>query len=284
MRYLDDDGWLYGQRRWDVRWETVDSSTTTENLPRGDNSYAEMNYNMESWGNLKLTWDATLKIKMNYSTFYSGRTYKDYSHDWKYVPDGTLRRYKDGRTNVLKINHALSGAMFYEAALTNTFTEYQHYVFEDPYDRRYQPQEWQDANPAYTLNVAGTDLAHFRRWTNSNQLTGNLSYQMSKLHLGKAGLDIKQHEIFYEDINLVLEPQTGFQPSVEDVSRPSHDKYVNNPTEFALYFQDKFELPSLIVNVGLRYDYFDPDGRIPSDPKDSEHLQSATAVANDWWR
>jgi outer membrane receptor for ferrienterochelin and colicin len=270
FRYLNDQGWLYGQRRWNVTWDTIDSTTSieNENLPRGDNSYAAMNYNLERWGNLKLTYPLTDRVKLNYSTFYSGRDYKDYSHDWKYVPDGTLRRYKDGRTNVLKVNHALSSAMFYEAALTNTFTEYQHYVFEDLHDARYVPLDFQDANPPYTLNVAGTDLAHFRRWTNTNQATGNLSYQMSKLHLGKVGFDVKLHDIFYEDINVVLDPQNNFVPTVEDVSRLSHDKYKNNPGEYALYFQDKFELPSLIVNVGFRFDYFDPDGRLLADPKD----------------
>ncbi|MCB9367212.1 MAG: TonB-dependent receptor [Calditrichaeota bacterium] len=270
FRYLDDNGWLYGQRRWDIRPETVTDTTTLFNLPRGDDSYASMNPNLERWGNLKLTYPLTDQIKLNYSTFYSGRAYRDYSHDWKYVPDGILRRYRDGRTNVLKLNHALNSAMFYELALTNTWSEYHHQLFDDPTDSRYLHPEYQDVNPPYTLNFAGTDLARFRRWTNSYQGTGNLSYQASKLHLLKFGFDVKAHELFYEDINLVpVETgQNQFRFSIEPISFPSHDLYTNNPYELAFYMQDKFELPSLIVNAGFRFDYFDPDGRLPKDPKD----------------
>lgn len=268
LRYLDDNGWQYGQRRWIVT--NPNNGQTTQILREGDNSYAAMNYNIENWANLKLTYPLTDQIKLNYSTFYSGRTYRDYSHDWKYVPDGTLRRYRDGRTNVLKMNHSLNAAMFYELAATNTFSEYHHRLFEDAADPRYLHPEYQDVNPPYTLNMAGTDLARFRRWTNSNQISGNLSYQASNLHLLKLGVDAKAHELFYEDINLVPVNvgNDSFRFSVEPISFPSHDLYTNNPYELALYLQDKFELPSLIVNVGLRLDYFEPDGRVPSDPKD----------------
>ncbi len=269
LRYLDDDGWLYGQRRWQVYYPNDPNATYVDRT--GDNTFVAMNYNIENWANLKLTYPLSDQVKLNYSTFYSGRTYRDYSHDWKYIPDGILRRYKDGRTNLLKMNHALNGAMFYEVALTNTFSKYHHYLFEDPFDPRYLHPLYQDGNPAGTLNVAGTDLARFNRWTNTNQATGNLSYQASKLHLMKFGFDAKLHELFYEDINLRPLDDTGtefFHPIIEDISKTSHDLYKNNPSEFAIYAQDKFELPSLIVNVGLRLDYFDPDGRVPADPKD----------------
>lgn len=268
LRYLDDDGWQYGQRRWIVT--NPNNGNTTQILREGDESYAAMNYNLEKWANLKLTYPLTDQIKLNYSTFYSGRTYRDYSHDWKYIPDGILRRYRDGRTNVVKMNHSLNSAMFYELALTNTFSQYQHYLFEDADDPRYLHPAYQDQNPPFTLNVAGTDLARFKRWTNTNQGTGNLSWQANKLHLMKFGFDVKAHELYYEDINLVP-VETGpneFKFSVEPIAFPSHDLYVNNPYELAFYAQDKFELPSLIVNVGMRVDYFEPDGRVPSDPKD----------------
>jgi len=268
LRYLDDDGWLYGERRWDVFYPNNPDSTFISR--NSDESYAAMNYNLERWANLKLTYPLTEQVKLNYSTFYSGRTYRDYSHDWKYIPDGTLRRYRDGRTNVLKINHALNQAMFYEAALTNTWSEYQHYLFEDPHDSRYLHPQYTEINPPYTLNYAGTDLARFRRWTNTYQGTGNLSYQASKLHLLKLGMDVKAHEMFYEDINLVPieNGPNSFKFEIAPIAELSHDLYKNNPYELAFYAQDKFELPSLIVNVGMRFDYFEPDGRVLSDPKD----------------
>jgi hypothetical protein len=267
-RYLDDSGWLYGEQRWRVINPNILDSTGIERL--SDPGLAEMNYNFERWGNLKLNYDLTSKIKLNYTTLLSNRAYRDYSHDWKYYPVGDLRRYREGRTNILKMNHALSSNMFYELGVNNTFTEYHHYVYKDAFDPRYLDPRYDEANPPYTLNFAGNNLNRFRRWTNTNELLGQLSWQANKLHLLKFGFDAKQHELFYEDINLVPRDLLGttFDPVIEPISSPSHDLYKNNPSEYAAYVQDKFEVSSLIINAGLRVDYFEPDGRYPADPKD----------------
>jgi hypothetical protein len=282
LRSLKDSGWLYGQRRWALAWPVVQTDTAgVVGIPAyGDNSYAEMNRNWENYGHLKLTYNLTSRIKVSYANLFSSRNYRDYSQDWKYVPDGDVRRYRDGRTSILKWNHAISGRAFYEIGLTNTFTEYHHWTFENPYDPRYVHPIYQDINPPYTLNIAGTNLQRFRRWTQTDEVMGDLSWQATNLHLFKFGFDAKQHDLFYEDITLVpanpsvLFDPTGavaplvFQPKIEDPTQPSHDVYLNHPYEFACYVQDKFELPSLIVNAGLRFDYFEPDGKVLRDPKD----------------
>ncbi len=45
-------------------------------------------------------------------------------------------------------------------------------------------------------------------------------------------------------------------------------RYNNKPFEFSGYIQDKIEFDELIVNAGVRFDYFDPKGRVLSDPSD----------------
>lgn len=280
-RYLTDEGWQFGQRRFGLSHPVIATESGVEIIPVfGDSSYVPMNPNMEAYGHGKLTYELTDRIKLNYTSLFSHRIYRDYDHQYKWIPDGDLRRYRDGRTNLLKLNHTLTGSMFYEVALTNSFTEYHHYTFEDPYDPRYVHPQYLEYNPAYTLNVSGTNLNRFRRWTNTNQAMGNFSWQATKLHLFKFGFDVKLHEVFYEDINLVPEnPSQIFNPSgevgplvfdpfIDDVTTTSHDRYKTNPYEYAVYVQDKFELKSLIVNAGLRFDYFEPDGKILADPKD----------------
>ena len=267
-RYLDDGGWLHGERRWDVLYPNNGDSTQIVRIDNHD--VVEMNYNYERWGHGKLAYALTPKIKLTYSSLFSSRTYRDYSHDWKYYPQGDLRRFRDGRTNILKLNHALAGNMFYELGVTNNFTEYHHFVYEEPLDSRYLHPAYDEGNPPYTLNFAGNNLQHFRRWTNTDEALGQFSWQVTQLHLLKAGFDVKLHELFYEDINTVPADLTvnRFDPIVEPISSSSHDLYKNNPYELAFYVQDKFELSSLIINGGLRFDYFEPDGRYPSDPKD----------------
>ena len=56
-------------------------------------------------------------------------------------------------------------------------------------------------------------------------------------------------------------------PRVEEVGRDEvalYDDYQNKPLEMAFYIQDKLELSSdIIVNAGVRLDYFDPNERVP---------------------
>jgi outer membrane receptor protein involved in Fe transport len=55
---------------------------------------------------------------------------------------------------------------------------------------------------------------------------------------------------------------------VPSVRTTFHSKYERNPVEFSAYIQDKMEFNQLIVNLGVRVDYFQPDGVILADPSD----------------
>lgn len=280
-RYQRDEGWLFGKRRWGLEHQVQPSDSGYNWWPEfGDNSWASMNSNFERFGYGKLTWSASPKVKMTYSNNTSMRIYRDFDNGRKFLPDATKRRYRNGYTNILKLNHTLSKRIFYEGGYTHSFSEYHDFLYEDAFDSRYVHPAYDDFNPSYTLEIAGNDLSRFRRWTQTHEFLGNLSAQATDLHLLKGGFDLKLHELFYEDINLVpADPNALFNPSgapdflvfdpaIPDVSSPGHDKYVNQPWELGLYLQDKFELRSLIINAGLRFDYFEPDGRLPADPKD----------------
>jgi outer membrane receptor protein involved in Fe transport len=137
--------------------------------------------------------------------------------------------------------------------------------------------EW---NPAYTLDIGGTKMEHFRRFTNTYTLQSNLSWQYNPIHFLKAGCKFDFHTLFYNSFNPInndlygeiTDPYTpapfNFTPYIPPISSINHDYYLYHPFEVALYLQDKIELKSLIVNLGLRFDYFDPSGKILSDPKD----------------
>lgn len=294
-RYLSDDGWLFGRRRWNLEHKVqANDSGYAAFIERGDNSWASLNYNIERFGYGKLTWTASPKVKLSYANNTSRRTYRDFDNNRKFVPDAVTRKYRDGYTNLVKLNHTLSQRVFYEAGVTYNWSEYHSYLYENPFDTRYVSPIYDEFNPAYTLDMAGNDLTHFRRWTQTQQALANVSAQVNDLHLLKAGFDLKLHKLFYEDINLttarpdLLFDPSGqanyliFVPAIPDVTTLGHDKYVNNPWEFGLYVQDKFELRSLIVNAGLRFDYFEPDGRTLTDPKDPNIYDPVlTAHAND---
>ena len=101
--------------------------------------------------------------------------------------------------------------------------------------------------------------------------------QINNNHQIKTGFEYKNHSIYYENINLQYYVQDGFNPvydspfvipSIDDVSSINTSIYDFSPKEMSYYLQDKIEFDEMIINVGLRYDYFDPNGQILSDPTD----------------
>jgi outer membrane receptor protein involved in Fe transport len=97
---------------------------------------------------------------------------------------------------------------------------------------------------------------------------------MSKRHQVKLGVEFKRDKVFMEDITLVpAEDESGqqiqpFRPEIRPPSEPSHDRITRRPFTFAAYIQDKIEYESLIINIGLRFDLFNPKGRVPVDLTD----------------
>ncbi len=104
----------------------------------------------------------------------------------------------------------------------------------------------------------------------------DITSQISKHHMVKAGAEARLHEVKRE--GFTLRPGTDasgnkivpFEPIVEPISSIWHNIFKRNPVELSGYIQDKMEFDQLIVNIGLRFDYFDPDYIIPVDPADPD--------------
>ena len=79
----------------------------------------------------------------------------------------------------------------------------------------------------------------------------------------------------YKEFKTLLLPGDNYSPTVgEDVSgNVNFNDYVRYPLEAAAYFQDKMEFADMIVNAGIRLDYFDPAGTIPTDPRDPDNAK-----------
>ncbi len=104
----------------------------------------------------------------------------------------------------------------------------------------------------------------------------DITSQMSNTHQIKAGAEATFHEIERE--NFTLRPAIDangneivpFVPKIEPISTIWHNQYTRTPREFSAYVQDKMEYKDLIMNIGLRFDYFDPNYVVPADPTDPD--------------
>ena len=57
--------------------------------------------------------------------------------------------------------------------------------------------------------------------------------------------------------------------------------YDVQPQSLSMYVQDKMEYEGMIVNAGLRYDLYNPDGVSPADPLDPLELNDDGTIKLD---
>ncbi|UCE67016.1 MAG: TonB-dependent receptor [Candidatus Zixiibacteriota bacterium] len=85
---------------------------------------------------------------------------------------------------------------------------------------------------------------------------GDFTSQVNSYNLIKFGAEVKLFDVLFD--------YHGFASGENEYTSYYHHK----PTQFGIYAQDKIETEGMIVNAGLRYDYFDPKTILPFNPAD----------------
>ncbi|MBX3006925.1 MAG: TonB-dependent receptor [Melioribacteraceae bacterium] len=259
-RYMYDDGYLYGYHNFNP-----DSTA-------GDGSLTAMNWSKRFIGQFNLSYYASSFFKFNAEVLYSKENYRDYNHFFKWNPFGDVNKFADSYNATFTMTHTISGSAFYTFKLSQFKKDFEEYLYEDPFDARYMhPNSLRTV--AYSYVTQGTNLHRFYRKTET--LIGKLDYtsQVSENHLIKFGIEGRVHNLSFDDYNIEplrinnieVEP---FQPAIPDINTPNRTKYDSEPIELAAYIQDKIEFESVIINIGLRLDYFDSRGKVLVDPTD----------------
>jgi outer membrane receptor protein involved in Fe transport len=271
-RRLSYEGWLYGPYvyRPQGRAQVVEGKVVPV---RGDSSAVPMNP-QERWsaqGAVKWRIGEVLTLK----TDFLGSRYKAnyYNHSYRLNPYGRRNYYGYGATVINKLTHVLSPSTFYEATLSLKKNQDESYLYEDPYDPRYVHPDSLTAG-SFEFFKAGTDL--YRSFRTTQTVIGklDLTSQITQRHLVKVGVEAQRDWIDFEDLTLVpATDSTGrqivpFRPAIEPTSTPNHSKFRRSPERYAAYVQDKIEYKDVVINVGLRFDYFMSNGHVPADPQD----------------
>jgi hypothetical protein len=328
-RYFYDDGYYYG-RQW-----------YKPNGTPGDNSLVAMNPNQTMSLQAKINFDLTKNTKINYNFFWNkgkrdrtyfgagGADYQGYNafnvHDYKYVPNGLPQALNQGFSSMLTLNQILSQSTFFELRVSNYYSEYKQYVYEDPTAAvKYLVSVTEDTakgiiaevfdpstpegqvklqnivqlggsysyvpdpngpdgyiDPSsisqptsYSFMNKGMNVTHTKRST--AYWVGKLDFtsQWTKTQQLKLGAETRLYELLLNSYQIV--PQTDangtqivpFLPAVPVVGNVNRNDYNRKPMEFSTYLQDKIEFENIILNIGLRYDYFDANAKVPTDPTD----------------
>ncbi len=141
----------------------------------------------------------------------------------------------------------------------------------------------QEPTEVPSFRTGGTQNQQFKRITNSYGFKLDFTSQIDKINMVKFGIEVNQHHLGFDNIYLqqplsVEDPSisgnpyvTRFVPNPFDPNENlAIDIYERKPFEFSAYLQDKLELNEMIINIGVRMDYFDSDGQILSDPTDPD--------------
>ena len=296
-RYIYFGGWLKGKRvfkPWDITRNNgatypivseTGETTRYDIQATGDGKIVAMNWNEKVYAQSKLTYRPWSGVKINYNYIVDDVEYRDFDQSFSYNPDGDYRRFRKGNTNILGLTHTLSPSTFYQANFSYFFKLYRHYVYEDPNDSRWTNDVLLDQQPTEvpSFKTGGTQNQQFKRTTNTYGVKIDFTSQVDKINLVKFGVEANQHKLGFDNITLLQSPGievpsvTGdpyVQKYVPDPNNPDENLSINiyqrNPVELSAYVQDKIELSEMIINVGVRVDYFDPDGFVLTDPTDPD--------------
>lgn len=293
LRYNKNDGYLYGQRRYnpDGSWASADTLLAVSRRDDPEARYVEkdgklykivppmsgkpvpMNWSKKYNAQAKLTYRPFSFLKFNAEILYSKRNFQDYDHSYKWEPDGNVKKFSDSYNSWLSATHTLNSKTFYTVYASFFQNHFQEYLYKNPYDPRYVYSD--TLQPiAYAFRTAGTNNHRFDRMTRTYGLKMDFTSQVTNKHLIKFGFDKKWHVLNFDDYWLqaardasgqIISP---YQPEIPADTSHIRTKYTRRPTEFAAYIQDKIEYEDMIINLGLRFDYFNSHGKVLVDPAD----------------
>jgi outer membrane receptor protein involved in Fe transport len=282
-RFLKNDGYLYGQRIYNVTDDVPFFPIPGNNsiwIPRntGDSAFVSMNPGQKFSANGKLTYFLPL-MKFTYSIFWDDNENRYYDHGFSWTPDGIMNHYRTNIIHGLQIAHYPSKETFQSLKFSHNLHNYEGYLYEDPFDPRYVNPRQGIPVSGYTFRSGGNQGGRYNRHTNTFVGQYTISSQLSKEHKVTSGVELRLHDIYshYRDLvnltdgqidtlgNLVFTP--GYPTSGTITDQGSNITYQRYPKELSAYIQDKMEYDIMIINAGVRFDYFDPDASLPSDLK-----------------
>jgi len=247
---------------------------------RMDNKY-------QSLSNLTVRFSPSLKLTLSHQTDNSW--YDEYNHAFKNIPENFWQREENNKKSIIKINHSLSVSTFYELVIGHLKTDYLmtpggmtppevrelwDSLLPPLGDGRGADYQDYDRDGFYDAGFPSRGTYHHRRsdrWTAKLDLTSQLHFN----HQVKTGLELNHYKMQLQEIKYTANYHPG--EILDHGLWPEYgifrDFYSRYPTTGAMYIQDKIEYETLIVNLGVRMDFFTPGKQV------SEKVEEGQKVA-----
>ena len=243
----------------------------------GDDSYVPMDWGKSFNVNGKLTYKLK-DLKMSLMYLIDTGQGQGYSHSRKYKPDGRNVGYGESHMLTYQLNHLLSQKAFYELKLSYTNSYGASYLYENPLDPRYVHDKY-SANDSYTGFVTGgQDKSHSQTTTEKFLGRIDFTWQVNKRHALSSGFegtmfryDVRNYAILNYFRNTSASDYI-YSPEITDDTTAYADLYYKKPIQVAAWFSDKMEYDNMVVDLGVRFEYFDPKTTYPSNYRNPGNL------------
>ena len=239
----------------------------------------------------KMKFEVTPSIKLTASGLFDQRETHSYGGSLRFWPSAIPVGTRNARSLSAQLSHNINSGTFY----TLTFGQFHRSVEAnqpgkvwDPLNKTFDENAWdpdksfeqnqaegrirnplQQAYNDTTYFIAGDDNGWTERDATTSILKGDFASQVNANHLIQTGIEFSAHDIYnlgatnYGSSNLYME------------------FYDVTPSSMSVYAQDKMEYAGMIVNAGIRYELYNPDGVSPKDPLDPLELNDDGTIKLD---
>ena len=115
-----------------------------------------------------------------------------------------------------------------------------------------------------------------------------MTSQLNKNHELKFGAQLRTYDIAMNSFSILRDSSRYRIATIAPAGSNSNNSYVKNPIEISAYVQDKMEFESIVLNVGLRYDYFNSNSQYstnifyptPNDPSLPSSVEESSLLAD----
>jgi outer membrane receptor protein involved in Fe transport len=199
--------------------------------------------------------------KLEYSLLMDGAKRKRFNFAYRYNPDGVLTTRDNSLNQGLYWTHTINDRTFYTIKMSVASNVSRSRLYSDPTDPRYVSTGAIVGFPGNQFLFGGNQKGNVSERSRSFRLKGDLTKQFGAVHEAKVGVDMQLHRLSRENFVILYDNDIYREPEVPGIDTPAHNKYKNQKvSEISAFVQDKLEFDDFIVNAGIRYERFDPNG------------------------
>ena len=224
----------------------------------------------------KLKFEVTPNIKLTASGLLDQRESNSYGGSLRFLPSAIPVANRDGRTMSLQLSHNLNSGTFYTLTVGQFHRSYESHQPDklwDPLNKTFKENAW-DPEKSFEQNqqedrirnptqqayndtnyfIAGDDNSWIDRNSTTSIAKADFASQVTANHQIQTGAEFSSQNLYY--LGATNHGSSNLYLEYYDVT----------PSTISLYLQDKMEYAGMIVNAGLRYEQYNPEGDLPEDP------------------